>query len=132
MVKYIVKKPSIERCVQMRYYFDFLLAIILTALSYFIGSFLISNGLSVFLALIIGISVVSLGAITESLRAPMWLIILVPFPVGMILLYLFLDEPLLTWLITYFITLAIYTVIHVFMSFIFKFHSLIPAWKLSN
>ncbi|BDH61532.1 hypothetical protein MTP04_16620 [Lysinibacillus sp. PLM2] len=125
-------KPSSESCVLVRYYFNFLLAIILTALSYYIGSLLISNSLSAFLALVIGTTVVSLGAITEVLKAPMWLIILVPFPVGMILLFLFLNESLQTWFITYFVTLAIYTVIHIFMSFVFKFHSLIPAWKLSN
>ena len=115
----------------MGYYFDFLLAIVLTALSYFIGSFLLTDGLSVFHALIIGTSVVSLGAITEALKAPMWLIILIPFPIGMALLFLFLGEPVITWFMTYLLTLAIYTVIHLIMSFFFKFHSLIPAWKIS-
>ena len=115
----------------MGYYFDFLLAILLTAFSYFIGSFLLKIDLSAFHALIIGVTVVSLGAITEVLKAPIWLIILVPFPVGMILLFLFLREPANTWFMTYLLTLAIYSVIHVIMSYFFKFHSLIPAWKLS-
>ncbi|RJS59234.1 hypothetical protein [Bacillus sp. PK3_68] len=115
----------------MKYYIDFLLAILLTALSYFIGSLALGNGVLAWQALIIGISVVLLGAITEALKAPMWLIILVPFPVGMLLLFLFLHEPVQTWFLTYLITLAIYSVIHVIMSFFFKFHSLIPAWKLS-
>lgn len=115
----------------LRYYFDFFLAILLTALSYFIGSTLLSNGLPIWQALIIGATVVLLGAITEALKGPMWLIILVPFPIGMLSLFLFLNEPWLTWLLTYSITLAIYSVIHVIMSLFFKFHSLIPAWKLS-
>jgi hypothetical protein len=38
-------------------------------------------------------SVVSLGAITEFLGAPIWLIVLIPFPVGMFLLYLILNKP---------------------------------------
>lgn len=115
----------------MGYFFDFILAIILTALSYYIGSFALRKNLSPFQALIIGTSVVSLGALTEVLNAPMWLIILVPFPVGMLLLYFFLKESVKTWFITYLVTLAIYTVIHVFTSFFFEFHSLIPAWKLT-
>lgn len=130
MVKYR-KYISPERCVFVGYYFDFLLAIVLTALSYFIGSFLLKNGLSAFHALIIGASVVSLGAITEALKAPMWLIILVPFPVGMTLLFLFLKESVNTWFMTYLLTLAIYSVLHLIMSYFFHFHSLIPAWKLS-
>ncbi|MDN4492719.1 hypothetical protein [Ureibacillus aquaedulcis] len=116
----------------MGYFFDFILAIVLTALSYYIGSYLLKKDLSAFQALIIGTSVVSLGAITEALNAPMPLIILVPFPVGMLLLFLFLKESVKTWFITYLFTLALYTVIHVLMSFFFKFHSLIPAWKLSE
>lgn len=115
----------------MGYYFDFVLAIVLTSLSYLIGSLLLKNRLSAFHAIIIGTSVVSLGAITEALKAPMWLIILVPFPVGMILLFLFLKESVKTWLKTYLFTLAIYSLLHVIMSFFFNFHSLIPAWKLS-
>lgn len=122
----------LERCVHVKYYLDFLLAIVLTALSYFMGSLLFNNGLSAWQALVIGTSVVLLGAVTEALKAPMWLIILVPFPIGMILLFLFLSEPVQIWSTTYLLTLAIYTVIHVFMSYIFKFHSLIPAWKLSQ
>ncbi|WP_080847713.1 hypothetical protein [Cytobacillus gottheilii] len=116
----------------MTYFYNFLLAIFLTASSYFIGSLLLNNGITIIAAIIIGASVVSLGSITEALGAPIWLIVLVPFPVGMTLLFLFLREPIHVWLITYMTTLALYTVIHVVMSYFFKFHSLIPAWKLGG
>lgn len=115
----------------MVYFFHFLLAILLTALSYFVGSRIISSGMAIWQALIIGLSVVSLGALTEALGAPIWLIVLVPFPVGMLLLFLFLHEPLHIWFFTYLITLALYSVFHVIMSYFFSFHSLIPAWQLS-
>ncbi|KGR78600.1 hypothetical protein [Ureibacillus sinduriensis] len=115
----------------MGYVFDFFLAILLTALSYYIGSLILRKSLSVVHALIIGTSVVLLGAITEALNAPMSLIIVVPFPVGMLLLYLFLKESVKTWFMTYLLTLAIYTVFHIVVSYFFSFHSLIPAWKLS-
>lgn len=115
----------------VKYYFDFLLAILLTAFSYFLGSLILSNGLSTWQSFIIGTSVVLLGAVTEALKAPMWLIILVPFPIGMLLLFFFLNEPIQTWFLTYLITLVLYAVMHIIMSFFFKFHSLIPAWRLS-
>lgn len=115
----------------MKYVFDFILAILLTALSYYVGSIIISNGIATWQALFIGFSVVSLGAITEAFGAPIWLIILIPFPVGMILLYLFLNVSVAPWFLTYLTTLGIYSVIHIVMSYFFQFHSLIPAWKLS-
>lgn len=115
----------------MNYILSFFVAILLTTLSYFFGSRVITNGLAAWQALTIGISVVSLGAITEALKAPIWLIVLMPFPVGMLLLFLFLNKPLHTWLFTYLITLALYTIIHMIASYLFQFHSLIPAWKLS-
>ncbi|WP_102028891.1 hypothetical protein [Salirhabdus sp. Marseille-P4669] len=115
----------------MHYIFSFILSVVLTSLSYFFGSTLLKSYLALWQASLIGISVVSIGAITEALGAPIWLIVLMPFPVGMLLLYLFLKKPFSKWLITYVTVLALYTVIHVVMSFCFQFHSLIPAWKLS-
>ncbi|MCJ8008472.1 hypothetical protein ACFFF5_16845 [Lederbergia wuyishanensis] len=115
----------------MGYFISFVLSILLTSLSYFLGSHLLKNGIIFWQALLIGASVVSLGAITEALRAPIWLIVLVPFPVGMFLLFLFLQKPIHVWFLTYVTILAIYTGIHVIMSYFFKFHSLIPAWKIS-
>jgi hypothetical protein len=61
----------------------------------------------------------------------MWLIVLVSFPVGMLLLYSFLNVAVPQGFLTYMVTFAIYTIIHIPMSYFFYFHSLIPAWKLS-
>jgi|SRR5690625_606081 len=115
----------------MGYWISFIMSIVLTSLSYLLGSRLLKHPLTMWQAVIIGTLVVSLGALTETLHAPIWLIILVPFPVGMILLYIFLQESISTWLITYITTLIIYTIIHIIVSYFFNFHSLIPAWKLS-
>ncbi|MGG3798523.1 hypothetical protein [Metabacillus fastidiosus] len=46
----------------MKYYFDLLLAILLTSFSYYLAGLFISNGLAAWQAFIIGFSVVSLGA----------------------------------------------------------------------
>ncbi|MFD1020928.1 hypothetical protein [Thalassobacillus hwangdonensis] len=115
----------------MKYFFDFLLAISLNGFSYYVASRVFTLDLSVWQALVIGASVVTLGALTEAVGSPMWLIVLMPFPVGMILLYLFLGVSVPVWFITYAVTLTIYTIIHIPMSYFFGFHSLIPSWKLS-
>jgi hypothetical protein len=115
----------------MNYFFSFVVSILLTSLSYYLGSQLVKNRIAIWQALVIGFSVVSLGALTEAMGASIWLIVLVPFPVGMLLLYLFLNKSVGTWFITYLTVLALYSVIHVVISYFFHFHSLIPAWKLS-
>lgn len=115
----------------MIYLLSFILSIALTSLSYFIGSQILTEGILYWEAIIIGFSVVALGALVEKFGAPMWLIVLTPFPVGMFLLYFFLQESIFIWFVTYLITLTIYTLIHLIMSYFFRFHSLIPAWKLS-
>ena len=121
----------VKKVINMKYVISFIIAILLTALSYFLGSQFITSGIAAWHALIIGISVVSLGAITETLGAPIWLIVVTPFPVGMLLLFLFVGQPLPIWFLTYLTTLILYTVIHIIASYFFHFHSLIPAWKLS-
>lgn len=115
----------------MKYLLNFILAVSLTGFSYFIASMILDHNLLPWQAFVIGFTVVSLGALTEYLGAPIWLIVLVPFPVGMILLYLFLQTPISPWFMTYVLTLFIYMLIHIPMSYFFRFHSLIPAWKLS-
>lgn len=114
----------------MNYFLSFIVSILLTSLSYFLGSHLIKHPIKLWQSVVIGTSVVSLGAMTEALGAPIFLIVLMPFPVGMILLYVFLRKSLRVWLLTYGTILILYTIIHVVMSFFFDFHSLIPAWKL--
>ncbi|MDX8045260.1 hypothetical protein SH601_04595 [Gracilibacillus sp. S3-1-1] len=115
----------------MTYFLSFVLSVVLTSLSYFLGSEIVRNGIAIWQAMVIGFTVVSLGALTEAFHAPIWLIVLMPFPVGMLLLYIFLQKTFLTWLLTYITILALYTVIHISVSYFFQFHSLIPAWKLS-
>src|SRR5690625_2711789 len=117
---------------QLLYYIlNFIIALLLTSTSYFLGALFLPVELAIWQALIIGTSVVSLGGLVEKLNSPMWLIILTPFPVGMGLLFLFLNASFLNWLITYLLILSIYTLIHIIASRFFQFHSLIPAWKLS-
>ena len=100
----------------MKYMINFLLAIILTSIAYFIGGVIFKTELTIFQSFMIGLSVVSLGAITEALHAPIGVIIFVPFPVGMFLLWLFLQKSLHIWFLTYLVTLVIYTILHMIMT----------------
>ncbi|XOQ15921.1 MAG: DUF2651 domain-containing protein [Shouchella clausii] len=114
------------------YIISLLTAILLTSFAYFLGDFFLEQALAIWHPLLIGASVVVLGAVVEKLRSPMWLIIVTPFPIGMTLLFLFLKSTWPVWLLTYVLTLAIYVIIHMIASSLFRFHSLIPAWKLSK
>ncbi|MDQ0178141.1 hypothetical protein [Bacillus chungangensis] len=116
----------------MNYFISLVTAIFLTSLAYYLGDLFLTNGLLAWHPLVIGASVVILGAIIEKLHSPMWLIILTPFPVGMVLLFLFLNVNLSHWFFTYALTLVVYVILHVAASSLFRFHSLIPAWKLST
>ncbi|SER04906.1 hypothetical protein SAMN04487944_10144 [Gracilibacillus ureilyticus] len=115
----------------MSYWVSYVIAILLTSMSYYIGSKILKMNLGIVQSLIIGTTVVSLGVLTEYSGAPIWLIVLVPFPAGMILSFLFLKTSFLKWLRTYMFILFLYTIIHIIVSYFFQFHSLIPAWHLS-
>lgn len=116
----------------MIYFIKLLFAILLTSLAYFLGDLVTADQLFLWHPFIIGGSVVLAGAFVEKVNAPMWLIIVMPFPIGMVLLYLFLNDTILTWFMTYAATLLIYIVIHIIASALFRFHSLIPAWKIGK
>ncbi|KAB2331113.1 hypothetical protein F7731_18705 [Cytobacillus depressus] len=109
----------------------FLLAIIFTSLSYFLGDRTLFQQIHWVHPLIIGTSVGSAGALAEKLHAPMWLIIVLPFLIGMGLLLSFLDWNVFEFLCTYILTLFYYTILHIILSKFTNFHSLIPAWKLN-
>lgn len=108
------------------------MAIIFTSLSYYFADRTIYRYLVWWQPLLIGTSVVAAGALVEKLNAPMWLIIVIPFPIGMILLMWFFNWSIQRWFFTYSLTLVYYVILHIVLSWGVKFDSLIPAWKLHN
>ncbi|GAK02840.1 LOW QUALITY PROTEIN: hypothetical protein JCM19037_1105 [Geomicrobium sp. JCM 19037] len=116
----------------MRYALHFLVAVLLTAFSYYSGSLIVTDEHFVWQSLVIGFTVVSMGALTEKLGAPIWLIVLMPFPIGMSLLFMFLGELVGVWPLHMPLRSRFITILHMFVSYLFHFHSLIPAWKLSK
>lgn len=105
-------------------------AILLTAFTYFFADITLFNKLIWWEPLVIGAVVVTAGALVEKIKAPMWLMIFIPFPFGLGFLFYFLNVEVIDWLITYSLTLVYYTILHILISKFLKFHSLIPAWKL--
>ena len=115
---------------KLNYVISYFAAIIFTAITYFFADITLFNKLIWWEPLVIGAVVVTAGALAEKFKAPMWLIILLPFPLGLGLLFTFLNVEVINWLFTYCLTLAYYTILHILISKFLKFHSLIPAWKL--
>lgn len=85
----------------MKYMINFLLAIILTSIAYFIGGVIFKTELTIFQSFMIGLSVVSLGAITEALHAPIGVIIFVPFPVCRYVFVMVIFTRILTHMVSY-------------------------------
>lgn len=114
----------------MSYFISLIVAIFFTSLSYYLSDLTLFKKLGWWQPLLIGITVVLLGAFVEKIGASMWFIILLPFLVGIIILLSFYNWNIALGLYTYSLTLVYYVVLHVLLSYIFKFDSLIPAWKL--
>ena len=114
----------------MNYTCSFIFAVLFTSSAYFLADFTLFQYLHWMHPLLVGLSVVTAGALAEKLNSPMWLIILLPFPIGMGMLLAFLNWDIPSWLATYTLTLIYYTLIHMTLSRFFNFHSLIPAWRL--
>jgi hypothetical protein len=112
--------------------YRYLVAVIFTALSYLVGFYIIQRKFKVLKSLLIGFVVVTIGYGSALLNFPIFLIVLMPIPFGLLLLYLFSDRNIKTTATTYILTWMMYIIFHIFLSYTFHFHSLIPSWKLSS
>lgn len=115
----------------MTYVGGMIIAILFTALSYFLSDRTLYKRLHFWQPLMIGLVVVIAGALADLLHAPMWLIIIIPFVLGVGLLWSFLRMRKVL-IYTYVLTWVYYSVFHIILSSVFKFDSLIPAWKLHS
>jgi hypothetical protein len=110
----------------------YLVAIAFTALSYLVGILIIQRKFKVVQSVFIGATVVTVGYAAAVLNLPVILIFLLPFPFGILGLYLASDKNPRKTLFTYLVTWAAYIIFHIILSACFHFHSLIPPWKLSS
>jgi hypothetical protein len=107
------------------------IAILFTALSWGLGMFLVDRKVQLFASLAIGCFVCLFGYSVESLGAPPWAVVAAPVPLDILLLWYVLRKPRKMFL-AYPLIWAIYIVFHVVLSALFRYDSLIPAWRLHS
>jgi hypothetical protein len=107
------------------------IAIIFTALSWGLGMYLVDRKVHLFASLAIGCFVCLFGYSVESLGAPLWAVVAAPIPLDILLLWHVLRKPR-KMLLAYPAIWAIYIVLHVVLSALFRYDSLIPAWRLHS
>ena len=106
-------------------------AILLTSFCWGMGFYIADRRLRIFAPLAIGGFVCLTGYSAESLGAPIWLVVAAPIPLDFVLLWYVMRRPR-PMLIAYASTWAIYLVVHVAISALFRYDFLIPAWKLHS
>jgi len=106
-------------------------AILLTALAWGLGFYLVDKKAYFFSSLAIGCFVCLLGYSVASLGAPAWAVVAAPIPVDFLLLWYVLRN-LRKMIIAYVAIWVIYIGIHVVFSGLLRYDSLIPAWKLHS
>src|SRR5664279_1981132 len=105
------------------------IAILFTALSWGLGLFLVDKKVYIFAPLAIGCFVCLFGYSVESLGAPAWAVVAAPVPLDILLLWYVLRKPK-KMATAYVLIWAIYIVIHIFLSSVLHYDSLVPAWRL--
>ena len=107
------------------------IAILFTALSWGLGFFIADRKVYLFASLAIGCFVCLFGYSVESLGAPPWAVVAAPVPLDILLLWYVLRNPR-KMVIAYVSTWAIYIVLHILLSSLLRYDSLIPAWRLHS
>jgi hypothetical protein len=107
------------------------IAILFTAFSWGVGFYVADKKVYLFASLAIGCFVCLLGYSVESLGAPAWAVVAAPVPLDILLLWYVLRKPQ-KMAVAYTSTWAIYIVIHMLLSSLLHYDSLIPAWRLHS
>ena len=105
------------------------IAILFTALSWGLGFFIADRKVYLFASLAIGCFVCLFGYSVESVGAPPWAVVAAPVPLDILLLWYVLRRPR-KMAVAYVSTWAIYIVLHILLSSLLRYDSLIPAWRL--
>jgi hypothetical protein len=107
------------------------IAIFFTASSWGLGFYIADRNVYLFESLAIGCFVCLFGYSAESVGAPPWAVVAAPVPLDILLLWYVLRKPR-KMAIAYVSTWAIYIVLHILLSSLLRYDSLIPAWRLHN
>jgi hypothetical protein len=93
------------------------------------GFFVAERKVYLFASLAIGCFVCLFGYSVESLGAPAWAVVAAPVPLDILLLWYVLRKPR-KMAVAYVSTWALYIVLHILLSAVLRYDSLIPAWRL--
>ena len=107
------------------------IAILLTALAWGLGLYLVDRRVYIFASLAVGCFVCLLGYSVESIGAPGWAVVASTAPLDVLLLWYVLRKPR-KMLMAYVVIWSIYIVFHIVLSFLLRYDSLIPPWKLHS
>ena len=107
------------------------IAILFTALSWGLGFFIADRKVYLFASLAIGCFVCLFGYSVASVGAPLWAVVAAPVPLDILLLWYVLRKPR-KMAVAYVATWAIYIVLHILLSSLLRYDSLIPAWRLHS
>ncbi|HMD05969.1 MAG TPA: hypothetical protein VKH63_00425 [Candidatus Acidoferrum sp.] len=105
------------------------IAVLFTALSWGLGFFIADRKVYLFASLAVGCFVCLFGYSVESVGAPPWAVVAAPVPLDILLLWYVLRRPR-KMAVAYVSTWAIYIVLHILLSSLLRYDSLIPAWRL--
>ena len=107
------------------------IAILLTALAWGLGLYLVDRRVYIFASLAVGCFVCLLGYSVESVGAPGWAVVASTAPLDVVLLWYILRKPRKI-LMAYVAIWSIYIVFHLAFSSLLHYDSLIPPWKLHS
>jgi len=96
-----------------------------------VGFFIADRKVYLFASLAIGCFVCLFGYSVESVGAPSWAVVAAPVPLDILLLWYVMRKPR-KMAIAYVSTWAIYILLHILLSSLLRYDSLIPAWKLHS
>jgi hypothetical protein len=105
------------------------IAILFTALCWGLGFFIADRKVYPFESLAIGSFVCLFGYSIASVGVPLWAVVAAPVPLDILLLWYVLRKPQ-KMAVAYVSTWGIYIVVHILLSSLLRYDSLIPPWKL--
>jgi hypothetical protein len=105
------------------------IAIIFTAFAWGLGFYVVNKKAYIFDSLAIGCFVCLLGYSVESVGAPAWAVVAAPVPLDILLLWYVLRN-VRKMAVAYPFIWAIYIALHLLLSSVIHYDSLIPSWKL--
>src|SRR5665213_1713480 len=105
-------------------------AVVFTAISYFLAVLIVAKKRAYWQSTLIGLAVVLLGYVLHTIKAPFWLVMSGPMPIGFAGAWLIMRDGRRA-VLAYVLTWAIYIAFHLILSGLFNYDLLVPGWHIS-